>query len=275
MADPVWTDGVTPLNAVNMTKLQTRDEKAAANGYASLDSGGKVPAAQLPTVSGDNLHYLGDWAAGSFVEGDIVVKNGVLYMATKPTSQDPATPWPGGPSAAYAAPSYGTSLPTTPTDGQEAILVDSLTNPTYQWRFRYNAGSTSAYKWEYIGGTPAWKRTDTQEGTASSSAQDLNTIDNIIVPRGGDYDCDWGCEAFPNTANDNQFVQYLFCAGTQMQLVGSWCYGVAQWSGSVTKSCRLLAIAASSDIRTRYASPTGRQTNFVRRWLKVTPVRVA
>jgi len=51
MADPVWTDGVTPLNSLNMTKLQTRDEKAAVNGYASLDVGGKVPAAQLPDLS--------------------------------------------------------------------------------------------------------------------------------------------------------------------------------------------------------------------------------
>jgi hypothetical protein len=50
MADPVWVDGTTPLNSLNMTKLQTRDEKAAANGYASLDPTGKVPAAQLPAA---------------------------------------------------------------------------------------------------------------------------------------------------------------------------------------------------------------------------------
>ena len=49
MADPVFVDDVTPLNAVNMNKLQTRDEKASANGYASLGSDGKVPAGQLPT----------------------------------------------------------------------------------------------------------------------------------------------------------------------------------------------------------------------------------
>jgi len=52
MADPVWTDGVTPLNAANMTKLQTRDEKGAANGYAPLDGTGVVPATNLPVVSG-------------------------------------------------------------------------------------------------------------------------------------------------------------------------------------------------------------------------------
>src|SRR5215471_2162916 len=53
-----------------------------------------------------------------------------------------------------SAPTYGTTLPASPADGQEAVLVDSVTNPTYQWRFRYNAGSTSAYKWEFVGGAP-------------------------------------------------------------------------------------------------------------------------
>lgn len=50
--DPVWVDGSTPLNAINMTKLQTRDERAIPSGYAPLDSGGKVPVANLPDLSG-------------------------------------------------------------------------------------------------------------------------------------------------------------------------------------------------------------------------------
>jgi len=50
---------------------------------------------------------------------------------------------------------YGTSLPASPVDGDEAVLVDSVTNPSYSWRFRYNAQSTSAYKWECVGGAPA------------------------------------------------------------------------------------------------------------------------
>jgi len=49
---------------------------------------------------------------------------------------------------------YGTSFPASPGDGQEFTLVDSLTAPNYIWRFRYNAGSTWAQKWEFIGGSP-------------------------------------------------------------------------------------------------------------------------
>jgi hypothetical protein len=42
MADPVWVDGVTPVSAANMTKLQTRDEKGLPNGYVPLDNAGNV-----------------------------------------------------------------------------------------------------------------------------------------------------------------------------------------------------------------------------------------
>jgi hypothetical protein len=42
MADPVWVDGVTPVNAVNMTKLQTRDEKDMPSGYVGIDPSSNI-----------------------------------------------------------------------------------------------------------------------------------------------------------------------------------------------------------------------------------------
>lgn len=97
MADPVFVDNVTPLNAVNMNKLQTRDEKAVANGYPSLDATGKVPVAQLPpSAGGADLTYEGDYVpATSYQDGDVVVKDGVAFMAVGgPTTDVPDTaPW--------------------------------------------------------------------------------------------------------------------------------------------------------------------------------------
>jgi len=86
-------------------------------------------------------------------------------------------------------PTYGTSLPASPVDGQQAILVDSITNPSYQWLFRYNAGhSADAYKWEFIGGSPARSAVDNQESTASGSYVDLATPGpSFTVPRDGKY----------------------------------------------------------------------------------------
>src|SRR5262245_25079815 len=135
MADPVFVDNVTPLDAVNMNKLQTRDEKAAANGYPSLDSGGKVPLGQLPSGigGGADLTYEGDYtAATTYQDGDVVVKDGIVYLCVGgPITGTPPDPVPWGAAALAAAskPSYGITLPASPVDGQEAILVDSLTNP--------------------------------------------------------------------------------------------------------------------------------------------------
>lgn len=61
----------------------------------------------------------------------------------------------GGATVAWASPTtYGTSFPGTPQDGQLHVLVDSTTNASYQWMFRYNNGSLSPYKWECVGGGP-------------------------------------------------------------------------------------------------------------------------
>jgi hypothetical protein len=86
--------------------------------------------------------------------------------------------------------SYGTTLPGSPVNGQEAILVDSTTSPSFVWRFRYNAGSSSAYKWEFVGGTPY-----VLFATAAGVLNTFPTIAgwwapglNLAAPRAGDYE---------------------------------------------------------------------------------------
>lgn len=84
-----------------------------------------------------------------------------------------------------SAPGYGTALPGSPTDGQEYILVDSVTAPTYQWRFRYNNGhSVDAFKWEFVGGTPI-VLSAAGEVTGGNAWQ--ITGPSFAVPRAGVY----------------------------------------------------------------------------------------
>jgi len=87
---------------------------------------------------GASITYRGQYSASTtYNDGDYVVGlDGVTYQCVvNNTFGVTPTPWAPAPSIPY-----GTSLPTAPVDGQEAVLVDSVTNPTYQWRFRYNAG---------------------------------------------------------------------------------------------------------------------------------------
>src|SRR5499427_7279019 len=85
---------VTGLTAALNAKEATAN-KGAVNGYASLDSGGKVPSSQLP-VSID-LRWAGTYAgATAYKEGDVVIYNGVSYMALRPTTGETPVPWSAG-----------------------------------------------------------------------------------------------------------------------------------------------------------------------------------
>jgi hypothetical protein len=163
-----------------------------------------------------------------YTDGDIVVgSDGNTYLCVKPTSSAPVAwanvtaavgpPGPQGPQGAAGIQgpagagiptvqngkflngsggaavwagldTYSTSLPATPLDGQRAVLVDSVTNPNYQWEFRYNAQSTSSYKWEFIGGPPAYIAVEVTENTTRTTAGDLATPGpSFTIPRAGDY----------------------------------------------------------------------------------------
>jgi len=277
-----YVDGVTPLDAAHMNALQQKVEKAAANGYASLDSGGKVPLAQLPPVGAD-LIYDGDFSAGpTYKDGEIVVYqdasgNKVAYMCTSPTTTAP-TPWPGGPPTvpAYPRPTYGTTLPASPVDGQEHILVDSVTNPSWQWHFRYNASSSSAYKWEFVGGLQAYAAITAVETTTTVGAWlNLATIGpQIIAPRAGEYLALAEIISVHSVATTTNSVGVAVNDGTPAV---SGAGGVPSSNGyaSVVAQPPRLTAAAGDALRVRYYNGAAGTASFQNRTLSVTPARVS
>jgi hypothetical protein len=171
--------------------------------------------------------------------------------------------------------SYGTTLPGSPVDGQEAILVDSTTNPTYQWRFRYNTGSSSAYKWECVGGVPARVSVVTDESMATSSAWvDLATVGpSFVVPRAGDYDVLFGSDCYVNTTTGQLFIGPAIAAGTpgtNIGFVASTSQQNLGWS-----EFRMIGLSASNEIRLRYFQSSALTAHWVARRIGVIPVRVS
>lgn len=151
---------------------------------------------------GGPVMYAGAWAAGTtYQPGQVVRYNGVDYLAVATSlGQVP-------PAIAPAITGYGTSLPTTPYDGQEFVLVDSLTNPTFSWRFRYNAGSSSSFKWEFIGGPPLVGYSAgnvTNGGTTSTWINIVGTT--VTIPRTGDYVIKGSCVVSHPTAGATSYA---------------------------------------------------------------------
>jgi hypothetical protein len=157
-----------------------------ASKVLTVTTDGAAPTWAPPTGGsggGASITYRGDYAAGTtYHDGDYVVgPDGYTYQCVKEGTLG-VTPAPWSPGVWVQIPPvvngqwlkgvaggmvwspitpadvanipYATTFPASPYDGQEAILVDSTTNPQWKWRFRYNAASISPYKWEFIGGAP-------------------------------------------------------------------------------------------------------------------------
>ena len=172
---------------------------------------------------------------------------------------------------------YGTSLPVSPSDGDEYILVDSTTAPTYQWRFRYNASNAGTYKWEFIGGAPVENRVETTQSTTATSATDLATDGpTFTVPRAGIYQAHFGAGGIWNSVQDTNLNLFLYGNGAS---VGSITQSNAAAAGggqvySTSGVLRATLAAASQIIKVRYSVTSG-TGSFSKRYLYITPVAVA
>ena len=215
---------------------------------------------------GVDFRYRGDWVAGSYTDGDIVVNQGVTYLCVRPTSSAPVA-WPLPPSTL----GYGTSLPASPADGQEHVLVDSVSAPTYQWRLRYNASSSSAYKWEFVGGA-----------SVRLSANDLISVvggwaaiasPRFTIPRSGEYATESHLMVLGGSAN-------IYAHGVAKSTVANPVYGT---NARATGTADYIAIQPAVDGRQVFAAGDAAAIftygavagNLYSRTLVVHPIRVS
>jgi hypothetical protein len=129
---------------------ENQSAKGAASGYAPLDASSKVPAANLP--AGIDLRYAGTYsAATAYKEGDVVIYNGVSYMALRATTAETPTPWGTG-GAGGGVGSWDTvAMLTTQFDttSQSAVDITGLTaallaNTMYEFDVLLELQSTSS-----------------------------------------------------------------------------------------------------------------------------------
>jgi len=94
-----------------------------------------------------------------------------------------------GPSGLVPPTAIGTALPASPVDGQEFILTDSLTAPTYTWHLRYVAAKATN-KWVFVGGSPKLVMNNTVADSQSSSGsfQFLANNPSMSIPVTGRYE---------------------------------------------------------------------------------------
>ncbi len=167
-------------------------------------------------------------------------------------------------SASTAAIDPATTLPGSPTDGQEAILVDSTTAPTYAWKFQYDSSISDSNKWIFIGGAPVSGGLQTNKTTASFS-----NLAAFTVPRAGIYRYEAHAGGrISGGVNVNIFKVQVNAVDT-VTGESSWINGQVLHHGGITGS-----LSASQVINLAYQS-NGSDLAYVHGSLSVWPVRVA
>jgi len=285
----IWPIGVNPITtnaevarctaiATDTLTIARAQEGSTARTVIAGDQIAATITAKVITDIENIAIYNGDWAAGSYSDGDIVVYNGIAYLCTSPTSAAPAA-WPGGvtPAPTPFSIGYGTSLPVAPTDGQLYILVDSVSGPTYQWMFRYNAGSSSAYKWEFVGGLPAYLAGGSIT-TTSTTAVVITGVPTFTVPRSGEYKIQFGCmiQSMAIAGAYNAYAQ-MFAAGSAIGYSALFITPSVsqQYNGGSVASVAYPALTAGQVLDMRAYMNAANNTAFQFPWYQVTPGRVA
>lgn len=169
-----------------------------------------------------------------------------------------------------------TALPGSPTDGQEIVLVDSLTAPTYQWHLKYVSAKASN-KWIAVGGAPAVATVGTAESTNSTSWTDLTTAGpSITVPVAGSYHITMGVVITPSA--DYQTIGWAAKLGSAATSDNDGFFepasnmGASDYPRQMTLGPRTLA--ASDVVKMQYRVGGSYTPTYKRRQLIIHPLQL-
>jgi hypothetical protein len=222
-----FVDGVTPLNAANLGKMD--------NELALLDAAPAVPAV-----------VNGQWLKG--------VGGAAVWSAITPADVAPIP--------------YSGTLPASPYDGMEAILTDGV---SYQWRLRYNAGSGSPYKWEFIGGSP-WVTLETAVVMPGSAQYWCGPY--LSTPRAGDWLVDQRTEYYGPTGDNLYMRPAVFNVGALLgQEFVTTISGAQSSLNGLGYVQRLNALAAGTNLGFGFRARVGPISSDNRQSV-ITPIRL-
>jgi hypothetical protein len=168
-----------------------------------------------------------------------------------------------------------TSVPGSPNDGDE-LIYPAETGFGAMWKFKYRSASGSAFKWEFVGGSPILVQVATDETTTSTTYVDLATVGpSITVPRAGDYEIDVGAAMWNATGASVCYAAVKRGAAATSDNDAVTQVGIVAAPGmSVSRKILITGLAASDVLKVQYRVSAG-TGHFIFRWLAVRPVRVS
>ena len=122
----------------------------------------------------------------------------------------------------YTVSAFSSGPPSSPSTGDIWVGTGVDTLGT-RWQFQYNAGSASTYKWEFIGGLPAWTHYD-YPGGLSIGLSTYTPITNcsFTIIRAGDYIFTGEAEVNGGTTGSPELIVALSQNSTTGPVTGGW-----------------------------------------------------
>lgn len=162
--------------------------------------------------------------------------------------------------------------PAGPGDGDIWIAKSSGANGE-RWQFQYNAGSASAFKWEFIGGSVVGLRRFSPDAFAGGALTNDAFLGSLTIPRAGEY----RIQAYVYgilTASGNQTFSLAFSVNGVPSAAIAQHVGSASWAFTISYDYRQ-AFAANDTLTNAYASNGAGNYTISSRWIGITPVRIS
>lgn len=159
-----------------------------------------------------------------------------------------------------------------PADGMQIFYLADATNGIV-WHLRYRGSSSSAYKWEYLGGGALADDIATGESTSSTSYVNLTTTGpSVTVPLAGDYEIRLSCAIQPGS--DLAIMSYAVGAATALDADAIYQGKAATVWGTPSRAAVKTGLAAATALVGKYRVLAGSAGTFEHRRLELRPIRV-
>lgn len=234
----------------------------------------------MATVSGLTAARMLEIEAASVVDGEIVGDNLILTKHDATTINAGNVRGPQGPAGptgpAGPVPSYVTSLPGSPSNGDEIYLVLSAALGLLG-HFRYNSGSASPYKWEAVGKQPElFDEITAIESTANGAYVALTTAGpSIALPYAGDYMVEIGAHIQSDASGGGGNMSYDIGAtgAVDADNITHFAANTATVGFNASRARRKNALTAVT-LTAKYNRTGAGNATFRSRWMKATPIRI-
>lgn len=157
-----------------------------------------------------------------------------------------------------------TTLPGSPSDGQLAILVDSLATPTRVWLCQYETSITDAFKWMVLGGAPI-----VSEAIQNFTTNGYVTIASVAAPNAGVYIVRGGIWAGNGVISPGPQIRI---AGAPQRTMAP---AAVQFSRGISLHFEDRRTLALNDVVDIQAQANGTDATYAEGSVSLTPIRIS